>query len=123
MYSYWILFYFFCNITVTNSFSFFCILQISHLIFTFACDLIFICASGVKGNLEKMVSNCAEDVKICGSGEVECPETTVEIKIKTLDSETYTLRVDKCVNISCFYVQFLTYKGYATYQTGEAIKT
>ncbi|KAF3656405.1 hypothetical protein FXO38_14166 [Capsicum annuum] len=35
--------------------------------------------SGVKGNLEKMVSNCAEDVKICGSGEVECPETTVPV--------------------------------------------
>lgn len=68
-----------------------------------------------------MVSNGAEDVQICGSGEAECPETTVEIKIKMLDSQTYTLRVDKCVNIYCFYFQFFKKKSCATYQTGGTI--
>ena len=29
----------------------------------------------------------------------ECSNATVEIKVKTLDSQTYTLRVDKCVSI------------------------
>jgi len=29
----------------------------------------------------------------------ECSDATVEIKVKTLDSQTYTLRVDKCVSI------------------------
>ncbi|KAM3233736.1 ubiquitin-like domain-containing protein CIP73 isoform X1 [Capsicum annuum] len=63
-----------------------------------------------------MVSNCAEDVKICGSGEVECPETTVEIKIKTLDSETYTLRVDKCVPVPALKEQIATVTGVLTEQ-------
>ncbi|KAI4337284.1 hypothetical protein L6164_015719 [Bauhinia variegata] len=34
-----------------------------------------------------------------GNSEAKCSETTVEIKIKTLDSNTYTLRVDKCVPV------------------------
>ena len=29
----------------------------------------------------------------------ECSNATVEIKVKMLDSQTYTLRVDKCVSI------------------------
>ncbi|CAN4101660.1 unnamed protein product [Withania somnifera] len=58
-----------------------------------------------------MVSNGAENVKICGSGEVECPETTVEIKIKTLDSETYTLRVDKCVPVPALKERIATVTG------------
>ena len=29
----------------------------------------------------------------------ECSDATVEIEVKTLDSQTYTLRVDKCVII------------------------
>lgn len=33
-----------------------------------------------------------------GSSDGNSSETTVEIKIKTLDSQTYTMRVDKCVN-------------------------
>lgn len=42
-------------------------------------------------------------LKIMGGGEIpraceaEGSETTIEIKIKTLDSQTYTLRVDKQV--------------------------
>lgn len=35
--------------------------------------------------------------KIPGINEAEASETTIEIKIKTLDSQTYTLRVDKQV--------------------------
>lgn len=42
-----------------------------------------------------MGSNGCDEVMISGSN--ECSEATVEIKIKTLDSQTYTLRVDKCV--------------------------
>ncbi|KAJ6331950.1 hypothetical protein OIU76_010348, partial [Salix suchowensis] len=40
-----------------------------------------------------MGSNVAD--KIPKAGEVEGSETNIEIKIKTLDSQTYTLRVDK----------------------------
>lgn len=36
-------------------------------------------------------------VRIPGVNEAEGSETTIEIKIKTLDSQTYTLRVDKQV--------------------------
>jgi hypothetical protein len=32
----------------------------------------------------------------------EVDTATIEIKIKTLDSQTYTLRVNKCVSISAF---------------------
>ncbi|CAA2984532.1 ubiquitin domain-containing DSK2a-like isoform X1 [Olea europaea subsp. europaea] len=46
-----------------------------------------------------MGSNGAEDMKISGNDTAGCSETTVEIKIKTLDSQTYTLRVDKCVPV------------------------
>ncbi|WMV33020.1 hypothetical protein MTR67_026405 [Solanum verrucosum] len=72
--------------------------------------------SGVERNLEKMVSNGAEDVQICGSGEAECPETTVEIKIKMLDSQTYTLRVDKCVPVPALKEQIATVTGVLTEQ-------
>ncbi|TMW93438.1 hypothetical protein EJD97_011687 [Solanum chilense] len=63
-----------------------------------------------------MVSNGAEDVQICGSGEAECPETTVEIKIKMLDSQTYTLRVDKCVPVPALKEQIATVTGVLTEQ-------
>ncbi|RRT36183.1 hypothetical protein BHE74_00020907 [Ensete ventricosum] len=36
-------------------------------------------------------------------------ESTVEIKIKTLDSHTYTLRVDKCVSASFLFMKFIGY--------------
>jgi hypothetical protein len=42
-----------------------------------------------------MGSNVAD--KIPKAGEAEGSETNIEIKIKTLDSQTYTLRVDKQV--------------------------
>lgn len=34
-------------------------------------------------------------------------ESTVEIKIKTLDSQTYTLRVDKSVSASFLFMKFI----------------
>lgn len=39
-----------------------------------------------------------KDVMDVESSEVDNSEAMVEIKIKTLDSQTYTLRVDKCVS-------------------------
>lgn len=45
-----------------------------------------------------MGSNGASEKTLPGNGKLESPETTVEIKIKTLDSQTYTLRVNKCVS-------------------------
>lgn len=44
-----------------------------------------------------MGSNGGKDIKICENDAAECSETTVEINIKTLDSQIYTLRVNKCV--------------------------
>ncbi|KAI3454230.1 hypothetical protein Pfo_010893 [Paulownia fortunei] len=49
--------------------------------------------------LNKMGSNCDGHLKIPGNDAADCSETTVEIKIKTLDSQTFTLRVDKCVPV------------------------
>ncbi|KAL0327402.1 UNVERIFIED_CONTAM: Ubiquitin-like domain-containing protein CIP73 [Sesamum angustifolium] len=46
--------------------------------------------------LNKMGSNGGEHIKVPANDTAECSETTVEIKIKTLDSQTFTLRVDKC---------------------------
>lgn len=48
-----------------------------------------------------MGSTGGDEVMISGSGEAQCSGATVEIKIKTLDSQTYTLRVDKCVSFLC----------------------
>ena len=50
------------------------------------------CLSGQR----KMGSTGAD--KVPRDTETEGSETTIEIKIKTLDSQTYTLRVDKQVN-------------------------
>lgn len=45
----------------------------------------------------------SNEVNMSTGKEVEDAETTVEIKIKTLDSQTYTLRVNKCVSdFYCF---------------------
>ncbi|XP_057773816.1 ubiquitin-like domain-containing protein CIP73 [Salvia miltiorrhiza] len=46
-----------------------------------------------------MGSNGGEHIKISGRDAAECSQTTVLIKIKTLDSQTFTLRVDKCVPV------------------------
>ncbi|KAL0447308.1 UNVERIFIED_CONTAM: Ubiquitin-like domain-containing protein CIP73 [Sesamum latifolium] len=43
-----------------------------------------------------MGSNGGDHIKVPANDTAECSETTVEIKIKTLDSQTFTLRVDKC---------------------------
>lgn len=63
-----------------------------------------------------MISNGAEDVQFCGSGEADCPQTTVEIKIKMLDSQTYTLRVDKCLPVPALKEQIATVTGVLTEQ-------
>ncbi|KAL0330571.1 UNVERIFIED_CONTAM: Ubiquitin-like domain-containing protein CIP73 [Sesamum radiatum] len=46
-----------------------------------------------------MGSNGREHIKISGNDAAECSETTIGIKIKTLDSQTFTLRVDKRVPV------------------------
>ncbi|CAA3021311.1 ubiquitin domain-containing DSK2a-like isoform X1 [Olea europaea subsp. europaea] len=63
-----------------------------------------------------MGSNCAEDMKVSGNDTAGCSETTVEIKIKTLDSQTYTLRVDKCVPVPQLKEQIASVTGVLTAQ-------
>lgn len=46
-----------------------------------------------------MGSKSGECTDISHNDVAGCSETTVEIKIKTLDSQTFTLRVDKCVPV------------------------
>ncbi|KZV57869.1 large proline-rich protein bag6-B-like [Dorcoceras hygrometricum] len=46
-----------------------------------------------------MGSKSGERTDISHNDVAECSETTVEIKIKMLDSQTFTLRVDKCVPV------------------------
>lgn len=53
----------------------------------------------------------AENARISGKNEAACSETTVEIKIKTLDSQTYTLRVDKCVPVPALKQQIASVTG------------
>lgn len=61
------------------------------------------CFTGLEGDIETMASNHGgKDVMDSGSSEGNTSEATVEIKIKTLDSQTYTLRVDKRVNTILF---------------------
>ncbi|KAK6118368.1 hypothetical protein DH2020_047939 [Rehmannia glutinosa] len=52
--------------------------------------------------LNKMGSNGGEHLNITGNNAAGCSEATVEIKIKTLDSQTFTLRVDKCTGVMVF---------------------
>ncbi|KAG6420394.1 hypothetical protein SASPL_116920 [Salvia splendens] len=54
--------------------------------------------------LSNMGSNGGEHIKISGPDAAECSQTTVQIKIKTLDSQTYNLRVDKCVIYSSVFL-------------------
>lgn len=51
-------------------------------------------------DFQSMGSNFVDGTTSCG--EADGSEATIEIKIKTLDSQTYTLRVDKQVNIFIF---------------------
>ncbi|XP_076900164.1 ubiquitin-like domain-containing protein CIP73 isoform X1 [Bidens hawaiensis] len=46
-----------------------------------------------------------------GSSDGNSSETTVEIKIKTLDSQTYTMRVDKCVPVPALKEQIASVTG------------
>lgn len=62
---------------------------------------------GISGGDELMVS---------GSHEAGCSEATVEIKIKTLDSQTYTLRVDKCVPVPALKEQIASVTGVVSEQ-------
>ncbi|XP_068644031.1 ubiquitin-like domain-containing protein CIP73 isoform X2 [Aristolochia californica] len=58
-----------------------------------------------------MATNGPDEVIISGSNEAECSETMVEIKIKTLDSQTFTLRVNKCVPVPALKQQIATVTG------------
>lgn len=65
-----------------------------------------------------MGNNVAEQT-IASDG-VEGSEATIEIKIKTLDSQTYTLKVDKqvisqlplCVNMFTVYIKIVSLVDY-----------
>lgn len=54
-----------------------------------------------------MGNHSGDKVDMLKVEETRTSEPTVEIKIKTLDSQTYTLRVDKCV--SCFVLIIISY--------------
>lgn len=58
-----------------------------------------------------MASNRSDETLISKTNMDTCSETTVEIKIKTLDSQTYTLRVDKCVPVPALKEQIATVTG------------
>ncbi|KAK9279406.1 hypothetical protein L1049_013085 [Liquidambar formosana] len=58
-----------------------------------------------------MGSNGVDEVMISRNDEADCSEATVEIKIKTLDSQTYTLRVDKYVPVPALKEQIATVTG------------
>ncbi|KAK6119720.1 LOW QUALITY PROTEIN: hypothetical protein DH2020_046539 [Rehmannia glutinosa] len=47
-----------------------------------------------------MGSNGGENIKVSESDADECSETTIDIKIKTLDSKTFSVQVDKCVSVA-----------------------
>ncbi|XP_020528095.1 large proline-rich protein bag6-A isoform X3 [Amborella trichopoda] len=57
-----------------------------------------------------MGTNGADEVMIC-SDEGDTAETTVEIKIKTLDSQTFTLRVNKYMPVPALKEQIATVTG------------
>ncbi|XP_028554806.1 ubiquitin-like domain-containing protein CIP73 isoform X2 [Dendrobium catenatum] len=58
-----------------------------------------------------MGTSGAAKMPMCNSDVTEESETTVEIKIKTLDSQTYTLRVNKCVPVPALKEQIATVTG------------
>ncbi|KAK1287630.1 hypothetical protein QJS10_CPB19g00603 [Acorus calamus] len=63
-----------------------------------------------------MSSNGPGEISLFGGIEAEPPETTVEIKIKTLDSQTYTLRVNKFVPVPALKEQIATVTGVVSEQ-------
>jgi len=54
--------------------------------------------SGIKWH-QRMADRNINEIIIVERDRGECSDATVEIKVKMLDSQTYTLRVDKCVSI------------------------
>ncbi|XP_071719563.1 ubiquitin-like domain-containing protein CIP73 [Rutidosis leptorrhynchoides] len=56
-------------------------------------------------------NNGGKDVMETGTSDVNSSTATVEIKIKTLDSQTYTLRVDKCVPVPALKEQIALVTG------------
>lgn len=58
-----------------------------------------------------MGSTGGKESIMSGSSAAPCSEATVEIKIKTLDSQTYTMRVDKCVPVPALKEQIATVTG------------
>lgn len=58
-----------------------------------------------------MGSNGKDEVMMSNIDAAECSDATVEIKIKTLDSQTYTLRVDKCVPVPALKEQIAIVTG------------
>ncbi|KAL6544364.1 hypothetical protein OROGR_010861 [Orobanche gracilis] len=58
-----------------------------------------------------MGSSGGEQLNMTGCDTAECSETTVEIKIKTLDSQTFTLRVDKYVPVPQLKEQIASLTG------------
>ncbi|KAG6771341.1 hypothetical protein POTOM_022692 [Populus tomentosa] len=60
-------------------------------------------------HLTRMGSNVAD--KILKAGEAEGSETNIEIKIKTLDSQIYTLRVDKQMPVPALKEQIASVTG------------
>ncbi|KAF5178740.1 Ubiquitin-like domain-containing protein cip73 [Thalictrum thalictroides] len=63
-----------------------------------------------------MGSNGTDEVMVAAVDEAECSDTTVEIKIKTLDSQTYTLRVNKRVPVPELKEQIETVTGVVSNQ-------
>ncbi|CAK7338536.1 unnamed protein product [Dovyalis caffra] len=65
--------------------------------------------SQVSIHLKRMGSNFADNIPRVG--QAEGPETNIEIKIKTLDSQTYTLRVDKQMPVPALKEQVASVTG------------
>ncbi|KAJ6673325.1 LARGE PROLINE-RICH PROTEIN BAG6 [Salix viminalis] len=78
-----------------------------NLISVYSMDLILRLMVSIR--LSRMGSNIAD--KIPGAVEVEGSETNIEIKIKTLDSQTYTLRVDKQTPVPALKEQIASVTG------------
>ena len=58
--------------------------------------------SGIKW-LHGMEDMNINEIIIAERDQGECSYATVEIKVKMMDSQTYTVRVDKCVSIFISY--------------------
>ncbi|KAL1827796.1 hypothetical protein ACET3Z_006208 [Daucus carota] len=63
-----------------------------------------------------MGSTGGEESMPSGSSAAPCSEATVEIKIKTLDSQTYTMRVDKSVPVPALKEQIASVTGIVSEQ-------